>query len=629
MLEPEQKADRKKREERFFRMRKKTLMIYGIPLRKKTLVIYGIPLLSIIVLLGFGLFLLIESMHRAPAVAPLEQAFQRAASETGVPITLLKAVGYSETRFDMHNMLGNAQGPGAYGIMNLVSSDKGVNTVGQAAKALRVSELQVKTDVTTNIRAGAVILKDDAQQLSANKGLPKTLDGWRGAVALYSNAQSRYAANLYVSDVYKALHDGFKIRVVSGETVTIAAQSVTEQPFTDSQMPPTLAQLPVGCTMDDKVEYPGAVDCILDPKLHDCMQVPGTDAPCSYLPADRPKDLSITQIVIHDTEGDRSHTLSVFQQADSSATVQYVVGNDGTVYQIVPEKDVAFHAGNLWYNQHSIGIEHEGYASSGTIWYTPAMYQASAKLVAYLCQKYHIPLDHDHIVSHGTIQSPTLANIPNHVDPGMYWQWSYYLQQIHEQGVSYPQEPDGENIITLHLAPNASSGNVNFFYLYNSPRIDPHNLIPQSEIRSDMEDETDNVETAVSYYYLSKMPDQSGSGNMMYQIWYGESVDAQGQPPNQYMQARLAWLAVPPGVASAGQGTVVRLHSADGKPVQISGSPKSNTSAVNFYIGNAPDGATFVSAYQVIEDGTHNQWYEINYNHRQSWVPASAIQVVH
>jgi hypothetical protein len=124
------------------------------------------------------------------------------------------------------------------------------------------------------------------------------------------------------------------------------------------------------------------------------------------------------------------------------------------------------------------------------------------------------------------------------------------------------------------------------------------------------------------------MPDQNGSGYMMYEIWYGESLDAHSQPPNLYMQARLAWLAVPPGVASDGQGTVVRLHSADGKSVQISGSPKSNTSATNYYIGNAPDGATFVSAYRVTEDGTHNQWYEINYNHRQSWVPASSVQVV-
>jgi N-acetyl-anhydromuramyl-L-alanine amidase AmpD len=594
-------------------------------MKRKKLLIYGIPLLLIIALLGFGLF---QFVYRVPAPGPLEQAFQRAAHESGVPVALLKAVAYSETRFDMHNMQGNAQGPGAYGIMNLISSNKGINTVRQAAKELRVSELQVKTDAMTNIRAGAVILKDDARQLSANKGLPNTLDGWRAAVALYSNPHSRYVANLYVSNVYKALHDGFVVRAPSGETITLAAQHVTEQPLTASEIPPALMKLPVGCTMDNKVDYPGAVDCILDPKLHDCTLVPGTNAPCSYLPANRPEDMTITHIVIHDTEGDAAHTLSGFQDTDSIATSHYIVGNDGTVYQVVPEKDVAFHAGNLWYNQHAIGIEHEGYASSGYVWYSPAMYQASARLVAYLCQKYHIPLDHDHIISHGTIQSPTLAYMPNHVDPSRYWQWDYYMQQVHEQGVPYSQEPDSQNIIALHLAPNASSDRVNFFYLYNSPKIDPHNLIPQADNSSDIEDETDNVETDMSYYYLNRMPDQNGSGYMMYEIWYGESVGVQSKPPDQYMQARLAWLAVPPGVARAGQGTVVRLHSADGKPVQISGEPKSNTPATSYYIGDAPDGAMFVSAYQVIADGTHNQWYEINYNHRQAWVPASVVQIV-
>jgi hypothetical protein len=305
------------------------------------------------------------------------------------------------------------------------------------------------------------------------------------------------------------------------------------------------------------------------------------------------------------------------------------VDSDGTVYQTVHDQDVAFHAGNLWYNQHSIGIEHEGYATSGNIWYTAATYEASAKLTAYLSQKYHIPLDHDHIISHGTVQGPTLAYIPNHVDPGMYWQWDYYLNQIHEQGVAYPQEPYGNNILSLHLAPNTSTNKVNFFYLYNSPGIDPHNLIPQAGNRSDTTDETNNVEADISYYYLDKKPDQNGSGTMMYEIWYGEAGIAQSQLPVQFMHARLAWLAAPDGTAREGQGTPVKLHSSDGKPVQISGSPKNNTSTNDYHIGDAPDGAIFVSAYSVLGDKTGNRWYEINYNHRQAWVPASSVQVMH
>ena len=36
--------------------------------------------------------------------------------------------------------------------------------------------------------------------------------------------------------------------------------------------------------------------------------------------------------------------------------------SDGLVTQMVPTKDMAWHAGNKSINKHSIGIEHEGYA---------------------------------------------------------------------------------------------------------------------------------------------------------------------------------------------------------------------------------------------------------------------------
>lgn len=585
--------------------------------------IYGSLLLVIIVLLGFGLYQLIE--YNIRLAHPLATAFEQASSESQVPVALLEAVAYAETRFDMHDVQGNTEGPGAYGIMNLLSSKKGPDPLGRAAKELGVSQLKIKTDAATNIRAGAILLKDDALQLSAHKTLPTSLNGWRGAVALYSGVQARYLLNLYVGQVYKALHNGFKVQTVSGETIELAAQSVTIQPLATNELPPTLAKVPAGCTMDNKVDYPGAVDCILNPAQHDCTKVPGTNAPCSYLPANRPKDMTITNVVIHDLEGGIARSISSFLDPKSIAVPHYVVGSDGTVYQMVREQDVAFHAGNLWYNQHSIGIEHEGYATSGNIWYSAATYLASARLTAYLSQKYHIPLDHDHIVSHGTVQGPNLANIPNHVDPGLYWQWDYYLNLIHEQGIPYPQEPFAKNVISLHLAPDTSTSKVNFFYLYNSPRIDPHNLIPHAGISSDVTDETSNVEADISYYYLAKTSDQNGSGTMMYEIWYGESVNL----PKQFMQARLAWLAVPSGSARNGQGTPVKLHSPDGKPVQVSGSPKDKTPTIDYHIGDAPDGAIFVSAYSVPGDKPDTQWYEINYNHRQAWVPTSAVQVVH
>ena len=81
-------------------------------------------------------------------------------------------------------------------------------------------------------------------------------------------------------------------------------------------------------------------------------------------------------------------------------------------------------------NEQSIGIEHTGFGATGYQWYNTAQYLASAKLVAYLLNKYHIPLDHDHIVSHGTVPAAFLKASPNHVDPGPYWLWDYYFNLI-------------------------------------------------------------------------------------------------------------------------------------------------------------------------------------------------------
>ena len=311
-----------------------------------------------------------------------------------------------------------------------------------------------------------------------------------------------------------------------------------------------------------------------------------------------------------------------------------IVDSDGTVYQMVHEKDVAFQAGNLWFNQHSIGIEHAGFAATGYQWYNAAEYLASANLTVYLLNKYHISLDHNHIVGHGTVSAPNLANTPNHVDPGPYWLWDYYLRLIRAQ-LLQPAfiRPATPHVIALHPAtdqnPLGANGtetvnNFNFFYLYSGPST-KSGLIPQEGSPSDITDETSNVEPAISYYYVNQVTDPAGTGDTMYEIWYGESD--QVPAGSFFTNAKLAWLAVPPGTASPATAMVVMLKSANGSPIQISGKPAANTSTVDYHIGDAPSGSLFVSGYTVHEDGTNNVWYSINYNHRQAWVPASSVLV--
>jgi N-acetyl-anhydromuramyl-L-alanine amidase AmpD len=402
-----------------------------------------------------------------------------------------------------------------------------------------------------------------------------------------------------------------------------------------------VAKLPTGCSNDGKTDYPGAIDCILNPTQHDCDLVPGTNAPCNYFssshfgPICRQDGSTITHIVIHDIEGRGVSAINAFENPKSNVSAHYVVDSDGTVYQVVHEKDIAFHAGHLWFNLHSIGIEHAGFDATGFQWYNAAEYLASAKLVAYLLNKYHMPLDHNHIVSHGTIPAAILANTPNHVDPGPYWLWDYYLKLIgiHQKQAAPPKVALSANshIITLHpatdLAPFNRDGtetpaNFNFFYLYNGPST-KSGLIPQEGTRSDITDETDNVEPDISYYYVNKVKDSARTGDTLYEIWYGESDQAHARTRSFFTHAKLAWLAVPRATAFQGKGTVVKLKG--GKPIQISGKPATNTATTDYHIGDAPNGSVFISGYKVVEDGTKNIWYSINYNHRQAWVPASNV----
>jgi N-acetyl-anhydromuramyl-L-alanine amidase AmpD len=432
------------------------------------------------------------------------------------------------------------------------------------------------------------------------------------------------------------------------------AQAAESHPSNVISTHHTPANLPSGCVNDGNVDYPGAINCILAPtEILDC-NVPTSPANCNYTSSDRPTSCTVIysptntvitqpckmdEVVIHDTEGSLASALSVFQCPVTdpncgAASIHYIVDTDGTVYQVLREKDIAYHAGNFWVNMHSIGIEHVGYDATGYDWYNTAQYLSSAKLVAYLLQKYHMPLDHSHVVSHGMVPSPSLAASPNHVDPGPYWLWDYYFQLISWQGVHInAATPVGT--ITLHpLSSRAPAGpggkesatkNFNFFYLYEGPSTASARIAHDAS-STDITEVLDNVEVGVPYAFTRKVRDSAGSGATMYEIWFGE----QKHTPTDYTaNAKRFWLAVPPGAGVEGQGhatgaRVVTLADAHSNDVAIYGRPTSNSANV---IGYAPSGAVFASSFTVTEDGTETLWYEINFNHRQAWVPASAVTI--
>lgn len=596
------------------------------------------------------------SFASAASSPAAEQVFTQASQETGVPGELLKAICQMEGNLSMHSGIPSVSD--GYGCMNLIhtaSTDgctamlenkgdvcthhftrKQIDTLDQAAQHLHVSSEQIKTDFATNVRAGAWILRQQALALSSNHSLPTQLADWYGAVAAYSTATVPSTASMYADAVYKLLQSGFTGKTDQGDSVTLAPQTVTPNRKT---MSVKSSSLPAGCT-SSPAEYAPAINCIIDPATHDCNVV-ADNQPCNYESANRPQDLAITHIVIHDVEGSALAALATFQDPTSAVSAHYIIDTDGTIYQVVRNQDIAYQAGNYWYNQHSIGIEHAGFDADGYKWYNATQYLASAKLVAYLIKQYHIPLDHDHIVSHGTIPSPFLSVAPNHVDPGPYWLWEYYGKLIHQQDVPLPAPALHVGLVTL-LPPTGrypfgphgteTQDNFNFFSLYVGPST-ASGLVPHSGDTTDITDETTNIETTMTYYYSDKQLDQAGTGKIMYKIWYGEEDQPDATfPNNHYAHAKQAWLAVPPGSAieGIGSGHVVALNQPNASVAPIYGRPATQAAGYsNYQIGEAPNSALFVSAYTATiteSDGTtQTLWYEINYNHRQAWVPASEI----
>lgn len=598
-----------------------------------------------------------QAQTATPAIpASTNQAFSSASHLFGIPIELLKAICYKEGRLSQN--ADQASVDQSFGCMGLVKNSAG-DTLDQAAQDLQVSVSQLQQNLNTSIFGGAAVLRDTAYQLSGNQTLPTSLADWYSVVAQYSSMRLQTTALMYADAVYTLLKQGFSAQASSGETVTLAPQAIIPNTASATKIH-TASSLPGGCTRDGHGDYPGAIDCILSPtSAYDCnLAVPAVD--CSYNSSARPascttepvvvQPCNIGQVVIHDTEGSLTSALDVFQcpgtgvgarppdpvtgERCNDSSVQYIVDTDGSIYQVLREQDSAFHVGNYWYNEHSIGIEHVGFDATGYQWYTPAEYAASARLTAYLLKKYHLPLDRAHVVAHGTVPSPFLAAAPNHIDPGPYWLWDYYFTLISLRGVPFnPATP--EHTITLRPLTDrfpegpglmASASQYNFFLLYNGPST-ASGLIPHEGV-NDPTDTSDTVEAEISYYYLQKLRDPAGSGDTLYEIWYGVENQTHATPSDFTAHAQLAWLAVPPGDGVEGQGrdftNSKALLIAPGGTAQIYGRP---TSSSTYVIGDAPAGAIFTTAYSVIEDNAALRWYEINYNHRQAWVPASEIAV--
>jgi hypothetical protein len=353
-----------------------------------------------------------------------QRVLREAAKEFGVPVALLQAIAYAETRWHPHVAKGRLRRNGepaveveahngmplSYGIMGLRDDRHFGHSLVQGAALVRVAPALAASDTRSNIRAAAALL--------ASYGAPKDarspLEDWEPALARYSGIPQRAVAQIYSFEVLSAIREGRRgtrfeidrgqvdlekvygkdrLRQLSAPRITLGARRASAAP----DYPPAHWNPAAGCNYS------------------------GRSAAASHL-------------TLHTTQGSYAGAISWFQHCGAGVSAHYVIrSSDGQVTQMVREADKAWHAGNA--NGYTIGIEHEGYIANPAAWYSSAMYASSAALVRHILATRSLAPDvYDGSGGWNAVPPDALYNVKGHVnyagqthtDPGPGWDWPRY-----------------------------------------------------------------------------------------------------------------------------------------------------------------------------------------------------------
>src|SRR6476646_489060 len=200
-------------------------------------------------------------------------------------------------------------------------------------------------------------------------------------------------------------------------------------------------------------------------------------SPLNYTVADRPLTNPITRLVIHVAEGSWASTYAWFRNPRAEASANYVVSSTGRVAQMVPDRDIAWHAGNWTYNAISIWTEQGGFTHFTR--FPDAQYRGSAKLAAWLADTYRITPDRTHVIGHYQVPDPNhpgeWGGVDHHTDPGRTWDWPRYMAYLRADAPdTYQQIADNADPsvrydpAVWHVA-TAQSGRYGASYLAAAP----------------------------------------------------------------------------------------------------------------------------------------------------------------
>jgi len=368
----------------------------------------------------------------------LDQLFEDAADEFDVPVSLLKAIGFVETRWQMVEGEEEFEGmPPAYGVMALRGE-----RLERGAELAGVSVEEAKTDLLANLRAGAALLDEDADALGIDR---LSLGAWSLVAASASGIEEPEGQASYVhNEVFRALHDGI---VVENEGGLVGSLMPLEtEVYQDLEVPAPSASFAAGPNYAGSIWRPSPN---YGSRAAGNIGVPG-------------------MIIIHTCEGAYSGCWSWLVNAASGVSAHYVVNESGSeISQLVNESNRAYHIAatyscslnsnvECWRNGYSsnhftIGIEHGGFASQSS--FPLGQINASAALSCDITQGHGIPRDKYHIVAHGQLQPY------NRVDPGPNWPWSTYIDKIKQ---NCGDAGGGSGIV---IDSNNANNDTNNFYI--------------------------------------------------------------------------------------------------------------------------------------------------------------------
>lgn len=147
--------------------------------------------------------------------------FEDAAAEFNVPVELLQALAYAETRWKPIVPPGYAKKtsepvleldvhpgdlPPVYGIMGLRSDTYFGTSLNQAAALIGETPAKLLTDSRANIRGAAALLA----KLGNGKNRFTPLEQWEDALARFSGIPQREIAELHTYEVLNAIQNGHK-----------------------------------------------------------------------------------------------------------------------------------------------------------------------------------------------------------------------------------------------------------------------------------------------------------------------------------------------------------------------------------------------------------------------------------